>query len=54
MITLKWTVLDKYQMVCTEMKIRWECDQNFQGLFTSIRMCPQKSKRDKMLLVAKH
>ena len=40
-------------MVCTEMKIWWQCDQNLQGLFTSIPMCPKKSKRNKMLLVAK-
>ena len=40
-------------MVCTEIKIWLQCDQNLQGLLTSILMSAQKSKRNKMLLVAK-
>ena len=40
-------------MACAEIKIWWQCDQNFQGLFTSILMSLQKGKTNKMLLVAK-
>ena len=40
-------------MVCTDMKIWLQYDQNFQGLSTSIPMCPKKSERKKLLLVAK-
>ena len=40
-------------MVCREMKIWLQYDQNFQGLFTSIPMYPKKSERKKLLLVAK-
>ena len=41
-------------MVCTEMEIWWECDQNFEGLFNYIPMRPKKIERKKVLLVAKH
>ena len=34
-------------MVCTEMKIWWQYDHNFQGLFTSIPMCPKKQGKKK-------
>ena len=41
-------------MACTEMKISGQYDQHLQGLFTFIPMCPKRSERKKILLVAKH